>query len=470
MTRCWCGSVELEPFSPDYIKCKQCETLISNHSPKTNLAHVDSNEQAFYGSEYWFSHQEKDLGQPNVVTRARTDLPERCLHWLRTLLKYKLPPAKVLELGSAHGGFVAMLRLAGFDATGLELSPWIVDFARKTFDVPMLLGPIEDQKIEQGSLDAIALMDVLEHLPDPAATMKHCLNLLKPDGILLIQTPCFPTDRPYEQMKQNDDSFLLQLKENEHLFLFSKQSVKELFNRLGADYIEFEPAIFSHYDMFLAVGRTPLDKHNADDIEQSMISTTNGRFVQALLDLREEMGVLRKKCEISEADRAARLEVVNRLRAQLEEVEADRAARLGVINDLQKRLEESEADRAARLEVINALQKRLEESNADCASRLEVIHLRDKQLAESENDRASSLEVINTLQKMLDELNDEQKVLKDNFLEKSKMLETAENDLQNTCVELDNKDKELAGIKSSLSWKITAPFRWFYDIFRKSRK
>src|SRR5512136_2035132 len=160
--RCWCGNRELTPFTADYLRCPICETLVAAHAPASDITHVTDDDHQFYGREYWFSHQEKDLGFANIMTRARADLSERCLHWLRAMLKYKLPPAKVLELGSAHGGFVAMLRWAGFDATGLELSPWVVNFARRTFDAPMLLGPVEDQAIAQGSLDAIALMDVLE--------------------------------------------------------------------------------------------------------------------------------------------------------------------------------------------------------------------------------------------------------------------------------------------------------------------
>ena len=105
------------------------------------------------------------------------------MHWLQTLVKFKRPPAETIELGCAHGGFVALMQWAGFTARGLELSPWIVKFAEQTFGIPMLLGPIEDQPIEPASLDVIALMDVLEHLPDPVGTMAHCLRLLKPDGI-----------------------------------------------------------------------------------------------------------------------------------------------------------------------------------------------------------------------------------------------------------------------------------------------
>jgi SAM-dependent methyltransferase len=137
---------------------------------------------------------ENDLGFANIYQRARTDLSERGLHWLKTLLKYRVPPGRVLELGSAHGGFVAALKWAGFDSSGLELSPAIAQIARILFDVRMLVGPVEDQKIPSGSLDVIALMDVLEHLPDPVATMRHCIDLLTPDGFLLVHTK-FP--RPF---------------------------------------------------------------------------------------------------------------------------------------------------------------------------------------------------------------------------------------------------------------------------------
>jgi len=78
---------------------------------------------------------------------------------------------------------------------------------------------------------------------------------------------------------------------------------------------------------------------------------------------------LNKKLEMSEADRAARSEVIERLdtearelRGKLETSEADRAARLEVIDrldaearELRGSLEASEADRAARLEVIERL-------------------------------------------------------------------------------------------------------------------
>jgi len=72
-----------------------------------------------------------------------------------------------------------------------------------------------------------------------------------------------------------------------------------------------------------------------------------------------------KQLEIVEADRAARLTVIEELSQQLEIVEADRAARLTVIEQLSQQLEELEADRVARLAVIEQLSQQLEQLEAE---------------------------------------------------------------------------------------------------------
>lgn len=331
--QCWCGSTELESFSPDYQRCRTCGTLVLSHPPAGDITRVTDEEADFYGERYWFSHQEH-LGLPDITRRARLDLPERNLHWLNTLLKYKLPPGAVLELGSAHGSFIALLRWAGFDATGLELSPKIVEFARRTFDIPVLLGPIEDQDIKPGSLDAIVLMDVLEHLPDPVGTMRRCLDLLKPDGVLIVQTPKVSEDAVFEEMVERDDPFLNLLAEPGHLYLFGEQSVRELFARLGAEHLLFEPAIFAHYDMFFVASRVPVEANTAEAIEASLAATPGGRLVQALLDLRQQLYELTERYAESEADRNARFKIIQ---AQERQLRAARAA----ARDLQIAIEAS---------------------------------------------------------------------------------------------------------------------------------
>jgi SAM-dependent methyltransferase len=187
-------------------------------------------------------------------------------------------------VGSGHGGFVALLRCIGFEAVGLELGPWLVEFSQKAFDVPILQGPIEDQEIEPGSLDFIALMDVLEHLPDPVATMRRCDSLLKPDGAVFIQTPRFPDPTTHADLKANNDLFLKMLIGDEHTFLFSVSSIRMLFGRLGYVHVDVQPALAPH-DMFVVVGRTTLRKHAPDETDRALAQTSGGRLVQAMLDL-----------------------------------------------------------------------------------------------------------------------------------------------------------------------------------------
>jgi len=156
-------------------------------------------------------------------------------------LGYRTPPAKVLELGCSHGSFVGLLREAGYDASGLEMSPWVVNFAKTAFQIPVSIGPVEQVDIPPASLDVIALMDVLEHLPDPLGTMRHCLGLLRPDGFLLIQTPQFREEMTYEALVETQSPFLEQFKSNEHLYLFTKSSVIRLFEQLGAGQVTLTP-------------------------------------------------------------------------------------------------------------------------------------------------------------------------------------------------------------------------------------
>ena len=392
--RCWCGNKKLRVFSPEYLRCAACETLVLAQMPDPKDLLPTEDDRGFYGRQYHESYLTEQLGLPSIAERARTDLPERCLHWLRTLLKHKLPPAKVLELGSAHGGFVALMRWTGFDATGLELSSWLVNLARETFGVPMLLGPVEQQALEPQSLDAVVLMDLVEHLHDPVGTLRQCLRLLKPVGILVIQTPQYRERKSYDEMVAEGDPFLKMLSAPQHLYLFSRRSIRELLGQLGASHLQFEQAMFPAYDMSLVASEKPLSTFPEDEIQMGLSATPSGRFGRALLDLSARLEDLTSRHAESEADRAARLEVIERQSRQLAELDGSRAQLVTELTQLREQHAAAEADRAARLEVIERQGRQLAEldgSRAQLAA--ELTQLREQHAA-AEADRAVRLEVI----------------------------------------------------------------------------
>ena len=272
---CWCGHPQLEAYSGEYRVCKACGTLVSRAPQGEGL----------YNKEYWTERQTMHHGLPDIRDRARLDLPERCVHWLRRLLELRAPPARVLEVGCGHGGYVALLGWAGYDALGTELSPWVARFAHDTFGVNVRTGPIENQDFEAESFDVIVLNDVMEHLPDPAKTMGHCARLLAKDGFFVIQTPEYVEHLSYADLQRTKDLFLKHMERNneEHLYLFSRRSAAEFFSRLGFPYLDFSAPVYS-YDMSFVASRAPLKPVDAADAAAALAAKPVGRLVQALLD------------------------------------------------------------------------------------------------------------------------------------------------------------------------------------------
>jgi 2-polyprenyl-3-methyl-5-hydroxy-6-metoxy-1,4-benzoquinol methylase/septal ring factor EnvC (AmiA/AmiB activator) len=369
---CWCGNKSMDPFNEDYGVCRNCGGLVLTRAdPPGRDPVVVDDETDFYGKKYWLQHQEGDLGNPDIHARARTDLTERNLHWLSALLRYKLPRGQVIEVGCAHGSLVALMQLAGFQASGSEMSPWVVDFARKTFGVNMHLGPVEELDVAPASLDAILMMDVLEHLPDPVGTLGRCMKLLKKDGVLVIQTPQYREGTTYAQMVEKRDTFLEQLKPEEHLYLFTARGAERMLHDLGAAHVAFEPAIFAHYDMFVMASRSKLARHGDAEVERALLATPGGRIALALLDLRKretgllaEMAKARSDIEFlkgrvtttGEQDSGQLAE----LRRHFEGAEADRAARGKVIEEQGRTIASLEATAHDHLQEVAALAEQLE--------------------------------------------------------------------------------------------------------------
>lgn len=293
--QCWCGSKLSEQFSEYYYRCDHCNTLVSGAKKTDEYYKGSDSGESLYGKDYWLKHV-IDLGTPDINGRARNDLIERDIHWMRDILKYRLPPGKTLEFGCCHGGSVYLMRLAGFDASGAEMSPWLCEYAREKFNVPMYCGSIKDVDVEQGSLDVVIMMDVLEHLLDPAEDMKRIARLLKDDGLVFIQTPCIHgLERSYEQMKHDSEMFLLHLKEDEHLFLFNKSSVESLLNQAGFPFVSVEPAIFPH-DMFVVGGKQKLVTHSVEDVDAHLLKSPEGRVALGMIDLYNRQLLLEKEC------------------------------------------------------------------------------------------------------------------------------------------------------------------------------
>lgn len=136
------------------------------------------------------------------------------------------PPARLLDAGAGRGRFVAAARAAGYDASGIEPSWRGSGEAGSGLGATVPLGggggspgggggspgggggspgggagspggagavvqgvSIERAQIPAGSLNAVTLWHVLEHLDDPAGALERLRTWLAPGGALLVGVP-----------------------------------------------------------------------------------------------------------------------------------------------------------------------------------------------------------------------------------------------------------------------------------------
>ena len=98
------------------------------------------------------------------------------------------PGARLLDIGAGRGRFVAAARAAGYDAFGIEPSIRGVQ-AAAAIGAPVSQATIEQARVAPGSLDAVTVWHVLEHLACPDAGVEQPASWLRPGGRLLVGVP-----------------------------------------------------------------------------------------------------------------------------------------------------------------------------------------------------------------------------------------------------------------------------------------
>jgi SAM-dependent methyltransferase len=127
-------------------------------------------------------------GTPRLHVLARPLLNRFDARRLELLGRLAAPGARVLDAGAGQGRFVAAARRAGYDANGLEPSRRGIDRAAAR-GVTLIPAGIEEAALDPGSVDAVTLWHVLEHLDRPAAALARIAGWLAPAGGLLLGVP-----------------------------------------------------------------------------------------------------------------------------------------------------------------------------------------------------------------------------------------------------------------------------------------
>ena len=112
----------------------------------------------------------------------------RCL----VALLSKYPPAGIVyDVGGGNGYVSRGLVRAGFPAVVVEPGRRGAENALARGLKPVVCARLEDAGFEPGTLPAVGLFDVLEHVEDDAAFLRTVHEFVRPDGRLYLTVPAF---------------------------------------------------------------------------------------------------------------------------------------------------------------------------------------------------------------------------------------------------------------------------------------
>ena len=159
------------------IECAGCALIRLFPRPTpTELA-------SFYPDQYWWEADESPTG-------SLTEWYRRLVLWdhVHFIAASTMPAGPILDVGSGGGSLVAALRRRGLPAAGLDLSSRAVQMTGSA-GAPAICAALPEAPITAGSLAAVTLMHIIEHVADPVEFLLAARRLLRPGGRLFVQVP-----------------------------------------------------------------------------------------------------------------------------------------------------------------------------------------------------------------------------------------------------------------------------------------
>ena len=163
------------------VRCSSCGLLRLDPVPPPEEL------PRYYPGNYWFA---PDEGTASRLEEAYRRLVLRDhVHFVVQALGHSKARGPLLDVGCGGGLFLGMMRERGFRVLGLDNSRDAASIAWHRHQAPAMVAMLERVPLRAGSLGALTMFHVLEHLYDPRAYLLAACRLLQPDGRLVVQVP-----------------------------------------------------------------------------------------------------------------------------------------------------------------------------------------------------------------------------------------------------------------------------------------
>ena len=170
---------------------------------------------------------EFDFGHKDLIFRAV----------LAGLERRRAPgvPKSVLDVGTHVGRFPFLAQQAGWEAEAIELNPRTAEYAARRTGLPSHQASAEALATSGRRYGAVALTDVLEHIPRPLPLVTDLRRLIVPGGVIAIKVPHGVAQRLKERirrslLKKADAGVMTRFVHVNH---FTVRSLRECLERAG---------------------------------------------------------------------------------------------------------------------------------------------------------------------------------------------------------------------------------------------
>lgn len=114
------------------------------------------------------------------------------LHWIAAARAALIPPAAhsdavLLDLGCGAGLLAPHVARLGYRHVGVDLVTVSLDLARRHGVVPVR-ADVHRLPFASESVDVVSAGEVLEHVPDPSTVVSEACRVLRPGGLLVLDT------------------------------------------------------------------------------------------------------------------------------------------------------------------------------------------------------------------------------------------------------------------------------------------
>jgi 2-polyprenyl-3-methyl-5-hydroxy-6-metoxy-1,4-benzoquinol methylase len=158
-----------------------------------------------------------------------------------TITRERKKPIRLLDIGAATGMLMETAQELGCKVYGVEIGEKSVETLKNKFGNDNIVdGYFEQIDFESlgmyNSFDIISMVDLLEHVRDPNRTLEQANLLLRDSGIVVCYIPN-TASLAARILGRNWELYC-----SMHLYSFSKQNLKMLFNKHGFEIISIKPS------------------------------------------------------------------------------------------------------------------------------------------------------------------------------------------------------------------------------------